>query len=96
MDLLNNFCQFGIWKYSFGHYFFGFENNYKLGDDWPKYQLWDVLVHQHVDEKNVMQKNSSLQDWTLDLCVQHVLNWFFYVEESELLHTKIEQFLYWV
>jgi hypothetical protein len=35
---------------------------------------------------------SSLQDWTLDLCVQHVLNWLFYMEESELLHKKIEQF----
>jgi len=37
---------------------------------------------------------SSLQDWTLDLCVQHVSNGLFYMEESELLHKKIERFLY--
>jgi hypothetical protein len=60
MDLLNNFCQFGIWRYSFGHYFFGFENNYKLGDDWPKYPLWDFLVY--VDEKMLCNFFSSLQD----------------------------------
>jgi hypothetical protein len=31
-EFVEQLLPFGIWRYSFGHYFFGFENNYKLGD----------------------------------------------------------------